>query len=153
MGLHGRSIEELFWPKVAKRGAGECWLWTGAIVRGYGQLWIGGRHAYAHRVSLEFRLGRSLAKRMFACHHCDTPACVNPAHLYEGTNSDNMRDASVRGRRYSGFAALRDRATEIAWKEAFKWKEDGESDPYLYGRACAAAELAAALRKTTKRAA
>jgi hypothetical protein len=52
---------------------------------------------YASRYSHELVNGPAPADK-FVCHHCDVPACVNPAHLYLGTAKDNARDASARGR-------------------------------------------------------
>ncbi len=51
---------------------------------------------YAHRTALELTSG-PLAERMVACHHCDTTKCCNPAHLFAGTQGDNLRDASAKG--------------------------------------------------------
>lgn len=48
--------------------------------------------AQLHRKVLEFKMGRPLAPGMYACHTCDTPGCINPEHLYEGTQSQNMLD-------------------------------------------------------------
>ena len=76
-----------------------CWLWLGnRDENGYGRLRVNGRAIRAHRHALEQALGRSLAPGMHSCHHCDNPPCVNPAHLYEGTQLDNVHDAIERGR-------------------------------------------------------
>lgn len=89
-----------FWNNVVR--ADGCWLWVGTIDdKGYGKISHGGR-AYkkdlkAHRLSYELRNG-PIPDGMVICHRCDTPACVNPAHLYAGTQKQNMMDASARGR-------------------------------------------------------
>lgn len=75
-----------------------CWLWLGTLVKGYGQFSVNGERQLAHRYALSQRLGRDLLPGAMACHKCDTPACVNPDHLYEGTLLENVRDAVVRGR-------------------------------------------------------
>lgn len=86
--------EERFWAQVDVRGRGDCWEWQGSRSHGYGG-YAGQR---AHRVSLEFKLGRPLRDGAFACHHCDNPPCVNPDHLYEGDYVTNSTDAYRRGR-------------------------------------------------------
>jgi len=91
-----------FWPKVQKTPT--CWLWVaGKTHFGYGRFTAGGVGSQidAHRFSWELHHG-PIPAGMHVCHHCDTPACVNPGHLFLGTHSDNMRDASQKGRLKSG---------------------------------------------------
>ncbi len=93
-----------FWAKVAVGGPDECWLWTAGTFgsKPYGQFGIQEapgkqKHLYAHRVA--FRLAHGpIAEGAYICHSCDTPLCCNPAHLFAGTHTDNMRDASRKGR-------------------------------------------------------
>lgn len=80
-----------------------CWEWRGSLnPGGYGQLAGGGPRPYlAHRVSFEVFTGERLGDRM-ACHKCDNRKCINPAHIFPGTNADNARDMSVKRRNPAG---------------------------------------------------
>ena len=80
-----------------------CWLWTGAYFwdpkRGnrYGKIWVKGKLKHAHRVSWELHNG-PIPDGLFVLHKCDNHACVNPAHLYPGTQAQNVLDTRDRGR-------------------------------------------------------
>ena len=93
-----RSLEERFWEKVKKTE--HCWLWIGATtVFGYGHICVDGLRlkGLTHRISWEWSHG-PIPSGMSVLHHCDVPACVNPAHLFLGTQGDNLRDCIQKGR-------------------------------------------------------
>jgi hypothetical protein len=98
------SIEARFWAKVDKRTAGGCWEWNGSRkARGYGQINAGGRGGAmlkAHRVSWAIHFG-SIPDGLHVLHRCDNPPCVNPDHLFLGTNKDNASDCKSKGRKAS----------------------------------------------------
>lgn len=78
---------------------GGCWTWLGAKDRdGYGQFRYTPKfQGKAHRFAYEVFRG-PITKGLSVLHTCDNPSCVNPSHLYVGTNSDNMQDRSRRDR-------------------------------------------------------
>lgn len=75
-----------------------CWLWIGsASLKGYGILHTKNGNKGAHRLSWIENYG-DIPVGMFVCHKCDTPACINPEHLFLGTVQDNVDDAKNKGR-------------------------------------------------------
>ena len=86
---------EKFYTPVTETG---CWLWLGSVSNRYGELWDGRRNVRAHRYSFE-TFKRQLADGEVVCHKCDTPTCVNPEHLFAGTQSDNLLDCVAKGRK------------------------------------------------------
>lgn len=91
-----------------------CWLWLGSVNhKGYGlvsQWWLG-QHFRAHRLSyLMFR--GAFPSDLWVLHKCDTPACVNPDHLFLGTSQDNVDDRNQKGRTARGSSSGRAKLTE-----------------------------------------
>lgn len=92
-----------FWRKVEQTDG--CWLWRGGRGNGrYGLVRVGPfddglprRQRLAHRVAYELEHG-SIPDGAVICHTCDTPRCVNPAHLVAATQSANVKDAYRKGR-------------------------------------------------------
>lgn len=93
-----KTAQERFDEKYCPEPMSGCWLWTHHCdPKGYGMIWLKGSPRKAHRISWELHR-YPIPKGMFICHRCDTPACVNPEHLFLGTHTDNMRDMASKGR-------------------------------------------------------
>lgn len=102
-----RPLSERIWSKVDKGDGSGCWLWTGPKNNhGYGVLRLvrvpgaKRRGEFAHRLAWEITHGAPSA--LCVLHRCDTPACVRPEHLFEGTKRDNSRDMVAKGRQKHG---------------------------------------------------
>ena len=81
-----------FWARVYKTNT--CWFWIGATNGAYGMTpW----NVSAHRYSWEMFYG-PIPATLFVLHTCDIKKCVNPSHLFLGTQKDNMQDAAKKGR-------------------------------------------------------
>ncbi len=80
------------------RGAGECWLWTGATARGRANISYRGRSMSAPRLAKVISDRAWPPVEMQACHECDNPACVKADHIWWGTNRENSLDAVRKGR-------------------------------------------------------
>lgn len=93
-----KGLQERFDSKYEVVTESGCWIWTaGSDKDGYGTFWKDGTTKRAHRVSYELHKTK-IPEDMLVCHKCDTPSCVNPDHLFVGTNSDNMKDRSIKNR-------------------------------------------------------
>ena len=94
------TTEEKFWRDVAFLGAGgdDCWEWRGDKRGYYGQIGVHGKTIKTHRLSWELANG-PIPGGMNVLHHCDNPICVNPKHLFLGTQADNVHDMQAKGRK------------------------------------------------------
>jgi DNA-directed RNA polymerase subunit H (RpoH/RPB5) len=96
-------IKERFESKFISEPNSGCWLWTASYrTTGYGQFnFTGYRPEIASRSAYKIYIG-PIPKNMEVCHKCDTPACVNPKHLFLGSHTDNMHDSSMKKRLHFG---------------------------------------------------
>lgn len=97
-----RTPESVFWAKVKRAGARECWFWQGARnTKGYGAMNFRCKTWSAHRLAWALTNGAAPSTQ-HVCHRCDNPSCVNPAHLFLGTNTENVGDRDSKNRQARG---------------------------------------------------
>lgn len=96
-----------FWTKVDKKGDNECWNWKGVTnSRGdYGHIKFKGKVESAHRLSWILHHGQ-IPEELCALHKCDNGLCVNPKHLFLGTQYDNIQDRTNKDRSYRPIGEL-----------------------------------------------
>lgn len=115
------EIMDRFMDKCIPEPNSGCWLWLGASkANGYGHMWDGERYEIAHRLSYRLHCG-PIPEGAVVCHSCDTRCCVNPSHLWVGTQQENLRDCVRKGRlnpgRFPGEAHRDAKLTEEAVQE------------------------------------
>ena len=116
------TLAARFWAKVVKGAS--CWDWTGTRQpAGYGIIGKVG----AHRISWELHNGL-IPSGLWVLHRCDNPGCVNPAHLFLGTNGDNVRDAIAKGRK-PGVFEDDNAATKLSATQVYQVRELAKEHP------------------------
>jgi len=106
--LRNRTEEERYrpttqerWESKFERGAPEeCWLWRGGLSKGYGSFHVSSKRGRvkAHAYAVELATGVRCPRGQGALHRCDNPPCVNPNHIYYGTQKQNSADMVERSR-------------------------------------------------------
>jgi hypothetical protein len=99
-GKSTKTFEERLRENILLIPFTDCWIWAGCVdKKGYGRIGETGRKGkvvFAHRAMYMIHKGSPAG--FHVCHHCDYPSCVNPKHLFLGTDADNNKDKQKKGR-------------------------------------------------------
>jgi hypothetical protein len=127
-----------FWAKVDRKGAEACWLWrgsvtgTGSVKHAQFTVTVAGKqhHIKAHRAAWELANG-AIPDGLKVCHRCDVGHCCNPAHLFLGTQADNLNDARQKGRLIDGQGARK--LSDAAYRRILSGRGRGVDLARRYG--------------------
>jgi hypothetical protein len=120
-----RPLLERFWEKV--RITDGCWEWTGTVdSKGYGMIGsgIGTEEVRSHRQAYTWAYGDP--REAVVCHRCDNPLCVRPTHLFTGTQLDNLRDMTIKGRGRRGGA----QGPKLTLEQVLELRARGQSEDW-----------------------
>lgn len=140
------GYRQRFFSKAQKTATG-CWLWPVVYGgnKGYARAFVAGRRHPAHRIAYALEHG-PISNGLIVCHRCDVRNCVNPAHLFVGTDADNARDRDEKGRgaRHDGLHNGRAKLTPDAI-ETMRALRDGGATYRDLGRRFGVSDVAARL--------
>jgi len=120
------TLQERFEAKVFREPNSGCYLWTAAVGKGgYGHFGVGGKVRDTHRLAYEMYVA-SIPSGSYVLHKCDVKCCVNPQHLFLGTQSDNLNDMTKKGRRNSA-RGEKSGAAKLTEKQVLQIRSDKRS--------------------------
>lgn len=132
-----------FWSKATlTANPDKCWIWNGTVrdnIKPYGRFSIQNKDYSSHRVAY-LLYNKKDPGEMHVLHSCDNHRCINPAHLFLGTNNDNVQDKVSKGRQARNKSAMKgkenpkiklwnnpaSKLTESQWHEVYSLYISGE---------------------------
>lgn len=132
--FHANTLEGALVAQCQAGHANECWPWTGHIgASGYGRLFHKKKKFLAHRVAYEINHGS--AGSLQVCHSCDNRRCCNPAHLWLGTQADNVADMRFKKReRYAPVSGSKHYCAKLTEEDVIAIFRSQESNKTLLER-------------------
>lgn len=123
---HGVSAVDRILMQITVDPVSQCWEFSGTPSDdGYGRISIFGSFYRASRVMYVAEHGCEIPDGAGVCHTCDNPPCVNPAHLFQGSQLDNTQDCATKGRLASGERNGHCTISDAQVRQMFEWHEQG----------------------------